>query len=117
MEEDCSCNNSFQLMKVTSGRKSDVIHLPDGSTRTAIFVYGNLMRDIQGIRQYQVIQEKLDQFTVKIVKDNNFTNKTTECVKEIMKERVEHAEVDIVIVDEIPREKSGKFRPFKPLKT
>lgn len=116
MKEHCSCSNPFPLMRITGGRKSDVIQLPNGSMRSAIFVYTSLNM-VQGIRQFQVTQERSDRFTVKIVKDSKFTSATYERVKQIMREKIGNVELDVVAVDKIPREKSGKFKPFKPMKT
>ena len=116
MEEDCSCDNPYPLMRITGGRKKDFIQLPNGSIISATPVYTSL-NFIQGLRQFQVIQDKPDRFTVKIVKDSQFTKATCARVKQVLKERVGNVELDVVIVDNIPREKSGKFKPFKPMKT
>jgi hypothetical protein len=64
------------------------------------------IRDLPGMRQYQVIQETLDDFTVKVVAAHN--------VEEgIRKAFFEHfgylPNLTLEYVDAIPREPSGKF--------
>jgi phenylacetate-CoA ligase len=111
MDDECSCGCYFPLMKITRGRKSNVIQLPDGRAISAIRVYFDLIL-IEGIRKFQVVQEKIDQIIVKIVKDNRFTDETYEKIKEIFKQRLDNIEIDVSIVDSIPRDKSGKLQPF-----
>jgi phenylacetate-CoA ligase len=107
---ECSCGSHFPLMRITEGRKSDIIQLPDGRLISALPVYGCCAR--AGINQFQMMQEKTDRFTVKIVKDSKFTDMTIEEVKRDLKQRLGDVEVDVLVVDKISREKSGKVKPF-----
>ena len=111
IENECSCGSPFPLMKITEGRKSDIVQLPDGKAISALSVYSCLL-PIQGIKQFQMTQEKTDRFTVKIVKDSKFTDTTIEEVKQTLKQRLGDVEVEVFVVDNIPKEKSGKFRQF-----
>lgn len=111
IEDECSCGSPFPLMRVTEGRKSDIIQLPDGRAISALSVYSCLI-PIQGIKQFQMIQESTDEFTVKIVKDSKFTDATVEEAKQLLKQRLGDVKINVLIVDNIPREKSGKFRQF-----
>jgi phenylacetate-CoA ligase len=111
IDEECPCGCNFPLMKITIGRKIDVIQLPDGRAISARNVYSDLNL-IQGIKQYQVIQEKIDRLTVKIVKDSRFTEETCEEVSQMFKQKLGNVEVDISLFDDIQRDKSGKFKPF-----
>ena len=107
---ECSCGSHFPLMRITEGRKSDIIQLPDGRVISALPVYGCCART--GINQFQMIQEKTDRFIVKIVKDTKFTDMTIEEVKRDLKQRLGDVDIDVSVVDKISREKSGKFKPF-----
>jgi phenylacetate-CoA ligase len=109
--DECSCGKSFPLMRVTGGRKRDVINLPNGRQLSALAVYGSLAF-IQGIKQFQLIQEKNDYFNVRIVKGRDFTDKTTNEIIQTLEQRLGDVLVDVSVVDNIPREKSGKFKPF-----
>jgi len=109
--EECSCGNCFPLIRITEGRKRDIVQLPDEKMISAFAVYANL-NNVQGIKQGQLIQEKIDRFIVKIVKDSKFTDATIKGIKQILKQKLGDIEIDVLVVDNIPREKSGKFKPF-----
>jgi len=109
--DECSCGNSFPLMKLTCGRKSDTIQLPSGRKVSAGRVYFDLNL-IPGIRQFQVIQEKIDQLVVKIVKNSKFTEENYNEIMQIFRQRLGNLELDVLFVDNIQRDKSGKFKPF-----
>ena len=70
--------------------------------------------NVNGILESKVIQEKIDRFTVIIVKSKSFTRKTINQIYIAIKKTVKNddIEINIKIVDEIPREKSGKKRMF-----
>ena len=107
----CSCGNSFPLMKISQGRKSDVIRLSDGRVISALAVYCRLPF-ISGIKQFQVVQEEIDKLTVRITKETTFTNKTFEEIKKMMRSLLGDVEINVVAVDNIPKEKTGKFKLF-----
>lgn len=111
IEDQCSCGNSFPLMKISQGRKSDVIHLSDGRVISALAVYCRLPY-ASGIKQFQVVQEGLDKFAVKIMKETTFTNKTSEEIKQTLRSLLGDVEIDVVAVDNIRKEKTGKSRQF-----
>ena len=111
IEDQCSCGNSFPLMKISQGRKSDVIHLSDGRVISALAVYCHLP-NISAIKQFQVVQERLDGFKVKITKDTTFTDKTPEEIKQALRSLLGDVEIDVVAVDNIRKEKTGKFKQF-----
>jgi phenylacetate-CoA ligase len=110
-EDECSCGNCFPLMKITQGRKGVFIYLPNGRAISALRVYYDLNL-IQGIKQFQVIQEKVDHLIVKIVRGSRFTEATPEEVRRMFVQKLGDVEVDILLVDDIRRERTGKFRPF-----
>jgi len=107
---ECSCGSHFPLMRITEGRKSDSLQLPDGKIISATLVYSCCWR--AGIKQFQMIQEKTDRFIIKIVTDSKFTDMTIEEIKQDLKQRVGDVEIDVLVVDKISREKSGKFKQF-----
>jgi phenylacetate-CoA ligase len=111
MNDDCSCENLFPLMRVTGGRKSDIIQLPNGRMTPALPVYKALIT-INGIRQFQVVQEKLNQFTVKILESDKFTEGTVEETRRRLKNILGDVEIDVSTVEDLPREESGKFNQF-----
>ena len=63
------------------------------------------------IKEAQIVQEDYEIFTVKVVPDFDFSEKDSLTISNRLKERVgNNCEVKIVIVNEIPRSKNGKFK-------
>jgi phenylacetate-CoA ligase len=111
-DEKCSCGRGLPLMKSLEGRKDSFILLPSGRIfppTTWIIV---LMK--HPIQQFKVIQHTIDHIEILIVPGNTFSEeectKIKEETKEVLKEEVE---IEITLVKEIPREKSGKLRCFQ----
>ncbi len=111
---ECSCDLRYPLMRLTSGRAIDVINLPCGHSISALEVNDFLsLRSIE-LRQYQVIQETLDRLTVKVVKGKGFKDSTILEIEETYRKNLgPEIQINVIIVDDIPREKSGKFKLFK----
>lgn len=66
------------------------------------------------------MQEKVDRFIIKIVKSSNFTTETCREVEQMLKQKlgnVENVEIETCIVDEIPREKTGRYHKLKQFVT
>jgi phenylacetate-CoA ligase len=118
-EDDPQCGSSLPLMTITTGRKADVIQLPGGILMPAWEVVVFITK-IPGVKQFQVIQEEVDAFTINFVKDASFTSATLKKIKRGLLDRVRRRlnrdavglKVKVSTVDHIPREKSGKFRYF-----
>ncbi len=78
---------------------------PDGR-RVPFVDLSVALRDLPGMRQYQVIQEELRRFTVKIAAAQNLDA----AIRAAFLEQFGYApQLDIRYVDEIPRDPSGKF--------
>jgi phenylacetate-CoA ligase len=111
VEGECPCGNCFPRMRLTEGRKREVIRLSDGRVVPAVWVIGYLPQ-IRGVKQFQIVQEDLDTFSVSIVKGIEFSTHTFEEIREKLNPVLGDVVLDLSVVDEIPREKSGKLRPF-----
>jgi len=109
--DDCSCGSCFPLMRLTAGRKKDMVELPDGRVVSVLAVI-SVLNNIQGIKQFQLIQEKTSHFLVKVVKGRMFVGETVGEVKQMLESVLDDIEIEVMIVDNIPRDKSGKFKPF-----
>ena len=111
LDDDCSCNNHYPLMEILQGRSSDVIHLRGGGVVSALGFYG-ILNEIKGIKQWQMIQESLDMFRVKIVKEKESPPNLTEVVESKLSQALEGVEIIVELVDEIPKQRTGKHTPF-----
>lgn len=109
-DERCNCGRNFPLIRTVVGRTDDFLVLP---SRTIISPRNiNVIEDVPGILQYQTVQEKTDRFVVKVVKGEGFGEDTINQIKEIIRAGClgEDVTVDVKIVDEIPKERTGKIR-------
>ena len=110
-DKRCKCGFNTPLIKSIEGRKVDYLY----STKGAKINLGNVSNIFKNVPntiiKAQLIQDKIDHLIVKIVVDNSFSLKH----KDLLIDEIKHKfgndmKVDIEIVDDIPREKSGKHR-------
>jgi len=111
-KEKCSCGRNFPLVRLIEGRSNDFITLASGKILSPVLLIGTLQK-IEGISQYKLIQENINTFDIQIVKAQDFRKATIEEFENVLREIVgKDTRISINIVDEIPREKSGKIRPI-----
>lgn len=107
----CSCGRGLPLMEMVAGRTTDFIVTPQGMrvSGAALTIY--LISSIPGIRQAQIVQDKIDHLNFRIVPDQEFNNGSLEILKEKVPEffgaEMRH---DITLVKEIHKDPSGKYR-------
>lgn len=108
-DEKCACGRGLPLMKIIEGRKDDFIKVPNGRVFPPTIWIIILM--CYNIESYKVIQEKLDYITIKIIPKSNFDQTSIADIKNKAKDVLGHeVAINIEIVDEIQREKSGKMK-------
>lgn len=110
-DELCPCGRGLSLMKSIEGRDSDIITTPSGDFIVVQF-FTILFKYIQGVDQFQVKQERIDQLTVKIMKNQFFTDNDLNHIKNKIQKRVgSDVNIEINFVNEIPLSgRSGKRR-------
>lgn len=109
-DEFCSCGRGLPLMKLIEGRSDSFMQVPDGRVFSPI-IWTLIIRKIPGISQLKAVQEKKDLIHILLVKNREFSQYTLyqveRNVKEIMGSEIN---VKIEIVNEIPKDNSGKVR-------
>jgi phenylacetate-CoA ligase len=106
----CGCGRGLSMIDSIQGRDTDIVIAPDGNSLVVHF-FTILFEYLDGVDQFQVIQKKIDKLVVKIVKNDKFSKKDSEHIKnEIKKKMGDSVEIEIEIVDNIPLSKSGKRR-------
>lgn len=109
-DEVCPCGRGLPLMKLIEGRSDSFMQTPDGRIFAAM-IWEPIMRRIPGIEKFKAIQERRDLIRILVVGNQMFTAATVEQIKhDIMDVMGEGIDVEIEIVEEIPRDKSGKVR-------
>jgi phenylacetate-CoA ligase len=109
-EKACPCGRGLPVLKKIEGRTTDFIITPDGTIMHGLsLIY--VLREIPGIREFKIIQEKPDRFLVNIVKDSIFRADSEAVIRDGFKKRIG---VDAKIVFNYPPkievDRSGKFR-------
>lgn len=107
----CSCGRGLPLMEVVQGRSTDFVVARDGKVIHGLaLIY--VIREIERIEEFKIIQETLDKTTVQIVAGPDFQkgyaeHKITEAFKKRLGDEVV---INIEYPEFISKERSGKFR-------
>jgi phenylacetate-CoA ligase len=108
--EQCSCGRGLPLMKVIQGRSDDFVSLLDGRSLSPIALV-NAMRNVDGVARYRIVQEQDGRLLAQIVASDAFSEETLGCFKATLSGVVgEQLEIEVNLVDEIPRDATGKMR-------
>ena len=106
----CSCGRELPLMSIVKGRIDDMIFTHSGKVVSPNSIT-NAMEAVEGIKQFRVIQEREEILLAQLVKGKGFSSDTPKVAERILKELVgEEMELKVQIVNDIPKEYSGKIR-------
>jgi phenylacetate-CoA ligase len=117
-DADCTCGRTFPLMKVMEGRKDAIIVLPDGRAMSsfALIAATYQLSFYKYINQFRVIQKKTNHFKFLIRMKNSSVNRKL-AEKELMAHfskvlnlKADEVNFEVEFVEDIPLDKSGKFR-------
>ena len=106
--EPCPCGREMPVIQEIVGRKDDVVVGPDGRRLARL---NTVFEHIARIREAQTVQEDNSSFTVHVVPADGFGPKeANDVVREIQARLGSSVAVRVQEVDQIPRDKNGKFR-------
>ncbi len=111
----CPCGMQAPMVEEIQGRRLDFLYTPEGAKVNAGNV-ANLLKNMpNSVIRAQFKQEKMDEVTVLLEVDKALYNKSYDdlLLNEFLHKFGSKLKVNIVHVDEIPREGSGKFRMIK----
>lgn len=112
-DKKCECGSSYSLVDRIEGRSNDFIYSYEKG-KVNLGNLSNSTKDVKGIVCFQMIQEKKDCVTLKIVTSNQYNQKEESKFLSAIRERIgDNLKIDLQYVDDILREKSGKFRMVK----
>ncbi len=107
-ETRCACGRSLPVLEALEGRTSDLIRTPDGTTiggLDTVFHSGLPMHEAQ------IVQESLKRFRINVVPAAGFGEAHRQDLVRGVRARIGHeVDVDVVLVESIPRTSAGKFR-------
>lgn len=111
--ECCACGSNFPIVDHIDGRSSDYIWSPENG-KVNLGNISNCTKDAPGIICFQVVQKQETSVDVMVVKGHEFTEQDAENFTRALAARLgSNMVINIQYVNEIPREKSGKFRIVK----
>lgn len=114
-DKQCCCGSCFPLVEKIEGRSNDYILSPTHG-KVNLGNISNSTKDVAGIIQFQVIQSESESVEVLVISTSVFSNIQQEKFISALAERFgPKINIDLKLVDEIPNEKSGKFRFVKNL--
>ncbi len=109
LESRCHCGRELPLMAPTLGRSVDHFILSDDSVVTP-YAMTCAIENIEGVKQYQIVQEEKGLVVINVVPTNQFNSKSEEYIKSNLEQVLPGATVHVNLVEEIAREESGKYR-------
>lgn len=114
-DRQCACGSYFPLVEKIEGRSTDYILSPTHG-KVNLGNISNSTKGVEGIIQFQVIQETLDGVEVFVVARPEFNEKDRNKFIAALAERFgPELLIQLHVVEEIKKEKSGKFRIVKNL--
>jgi phenylacetate-CoA ligase len=115
-ETPCPCGAPVRTLGRILGRVMEQFVLPGGERIHPYAVLSPLLAAAPWLRRYQIVQDRIDHVLIKIIP---LTNPGSEAVAAAARRVAEALDgrvtVDIVLVEEIPLEPSGKYRPYYSL--
>ncbi len=117
-ESECSCGISFPLMEVIEGRNDSLVVLSDGRVLSPIVFAWimDLFKYFTHISQYRVVQKRINLFRFIIkrrdseVDEERMEAELTQHFRRFLNLDASEVDSEVVFVDEIPLDKSGKLR-------
>jgi phenylacetate-CoA ligase len=107
----CACGREHRVLARIDGRRDDYVLTPEGG-RVMRFDY--VFKDTHNVRECQVVQERLGEVVVRVVRRPGYgTADERLIVREMHRWISPSLAVRFDYVDEIPRERGGKFRAVK----
>jgi phenylacetate-CoA ligase len=110
----CKCGRQLPILNEVKGREYDTITLANGKKiHGEYFMYimeASKKKDL-GVGKFQIIQKNLFELQVKVVPEKTFNLDSEKFIRQsILSQFDEKIDINIELVDQIPREKSGKMR-------
>lgn len=110
----CSCGNNNPMVKEILGRIDDFIYSPENG-KINLGNVSNTLKDTKGIIRFQAVQNQLNNLEILVVVDESiYTEKIEDKFINNWRDRIgSKMELKITKTDNIPTEKSGKYRIVK----
>ncbi|NQE52052.1 hypothetical protein C5S29_00565, partial [ANME-1 cluster archaeon GoMg3.2] len=112
-DEMCPCGRGLPLVKTIMGRTIDQIVLPSGDLLPGLIFTDIFEREgiTDKVIDYQIIQDKIDKFTLNIVKNEGYNDKTSVAIYKFFDGHMDTSlDIKFNFADNIPRTDANKKR-------
>lgn len=110
LTDPCPCGRTLMRMSDVSTKAEDIVVTPDGRWISPS-VLTHPFKPLHSVTRSQIVQLQPDHVVVKIVPDGEFPPSERRQLLESLTARLgREVRIDIEVVDDIPRDPSGKFR-------
>ena len=106
----CSCGRNLPVLREVQGRTTDFVVTTAGARMHALaLIY--VIRDMEGIRQFRIVQESRDLLRLELVRDPGFRENLLPEIERQFRARLgDSLRVQFEFVDDIPPAASGKHK-------
>jgi phenylacetate-CoA ligase len=116
-DDHCSCGQPFSTIRAIQGRMIDYFRLPEGRV---LHPYQIISSFIAGgdswIRQYQLLQERTDRIVLRVLPvQQPAPELIARLERSVLPLLGPDVEFKVLVVDDLPLEQTGKFRPSRSL--
>lgn len=105
--QKCNCGRNLPVVDEIIGRIEDVVIGKDGREMRR---FNRILIEIHSVVEGQIIQHTLEKFEIKLVVTSQPTKKEIETIQSRMKAQLGEIELEINVVNSIPRGPNGKFK-------
>lgn len=110
LPDPCACGRTLIRIQSLTTKAEDIIVTPDGRIISPK-ILANAFKPISQILNSQIIQDEIDHLKIKIRPSNEFTKLQEGQLRSGLSARLgPMMKIEFEFVDDIPRERSGKFR-------
>ncbi|MGG7035411.1 MAG: phenylacetate--CoA ligase family protein [Flavobacterium sp.] len=111
IDKKCECGRESKAIIQVNGRNEDYVITPEGNK---ILRFDYIFKDTDSVFESQIVQKKLGEIVIRIVKRNNYTDKDEKNITHLVHSKISpNLKVFYEYVSEIEREATGKFRAVK----
>ena len=104
----CQCGRRSTVLSAIEGREDNYVITPEGNR---IMRFDYVFKDASNVKECQVVQERLSEVTLRMVIRPAYTSRDEETIrKEIRRWISPRLNVSFEYVDEIKRDRNGKFK-------
>ena len=109
IDDECACGRPHRLLKEICGRSGDFLYTPEGkAVHSLLFAY--IFDELPWIKEYQVVQERLDHITIRIIPAHGFDERKLNDARELIQRQSEAWKIDFDVVDRIEKTRAGKYK-------